>query len=75
MPPITPGGPGSSGRVAMASMIEDLKLAVMGRLDQVCAGIAAGGDPEEELARAAQDIEALCDRADQLYRDAVSSMW
>ncbi len=59
----------------MASMIEALKLAVTGRLERARVAIAAGGDPEEELARAARDIEALCDRTDRLYRDAVSSMW
>lgn len=56
-------------------MIEDLKLAVQGRLARARAAIAAGGDPEEELTRATADIEALCDRTDRLYRDAVSSMW
>ncbi|MDK2916669.1 MAG: hypothetical protein PWR25_1226 [Euryarchaeota archaeon] len=59
----------------MASMIEDLKLAVMGRLERARVTIAAGGDPGEELARATADIEALCDETDRLYRDAVCSMW
>lgn len=66
---------GSSGRVEMASMIEDLKLTIMGRLERARAAIAAGGDPEEELTRATADIEALCDRTDRLYRDAVCSTW
>ncbi|MDN5339803.1 MAG: hypothetical protein PWQ30_912 [Euryarchaeota archaeon] len=56
-------------------MIEDLKLAVMGRLERARVTIAAGGDPGEELARATADIEALCDETDRLYRDAVCSMW
>lgn len=75
MLPATPGGQGSSGRVAMASMIEDLKRAVIGRLGLARAAIASGGDPEEEFARAIADIEALCDGTDRLYRDAISSMW
>jgi hypothetical protein len=59
----------------MASMIEELKRAVMGRLERARAAIAAGSDPEGEFARAVADIEALCDGTDRLYRDAVCSMW
>ncbi len=71
-----PGGPGSSGRDRiMASIIEELKWAIMGRLERARAAIAAGGDPGEELTRAMADIEALCDGTDRLYCDAVCSMW
>lgn len=44
-------------------------------MEQACTDIAAGGDLEEEFIRAARDIEVLCDKTDQLYCDAVTSMW
>ncbi len=42
----------------MASMIEDLKQAIGGRLERACDAIAASGDPEEELARATADTKS-----------------
>ncbi|HDR73806.1 MAG TPA: hypothetical protein ENN85_07845 [Methanoculleus sp.] len=59
----------------MASLIEELKGSIVGRLELARTAIAAGGDPEEELALACRDIEALCDETDQLYCAAVTSMW
>ena len=59
----------------MVSIIGELKQSVIARMEQACTDIAAGGDLEEEFIRAARDIEVLCDKTDQLYCDAVTSMW
>ncbi len=59
----------------MASMIDDLKQSITGRLEFAGATSAAGCDAEEELATATGDIEALCNETDRLYRNTVTSMW
>ncbi|MBN1193858.1 MAG: hypothetical protein JXA08_00685 [Methanomicrobiaceae archaeon] len=59
----------------MASLFDALTGSIVGWLELARTAIAAGGDPEEELALACRDIKALCDETDQLYCAAVTSMW
>jgi hypothetical protein len=59
----------------MVSMIGELRVSVLNRLELARAAIAAGGDLEAELTKAMEDIGALCEETDLLYCDTVTSMW
>lgn len=59
----------------MTNLIDDLRDRILARITVARQRIAAGADPERELAETQQEIAAWCDQVSGDVRAMTEAMW